>query len=649
MDDFILSLRQRKLIHYLQFQKSYTTGEQLAEHLHISTRTIRNEIREINQILTGFGVRITSKRSYGYILEAQNPDVLKQLSLGSDSFLSRDERIRYIAFALCLSDTPLELYDLEDEMYISRTTLEHDIVAFRKKYILQHPHIGFKRHKNHIFLEKDERKRRIVLNRLFAENWNYNSRGNAYYQYQYLDERIVNIITREINFYMSWHNIQMEDINMVTLDLAISIMYYRITSGHILTNPCPISYLDADCVQAADELLDSLEKKLDCHFPEIERQEVYYLISCGKTINTTKLNFKTVETFFEQDIITFTDAYIKLLFDTYCIDFSNNEDFYITMLKYVRYLKLPLHYFNTVSTHSDTTRSKLLIEFEMAFAIQPMALEFYGNYLDYTELLYLAFCISGALTYANRTAPKLKTVIMCHLNLPATWNLKHKVLGRFDDYIDCKDLLSVYEKDNYDFSNIDLVITTADKEITDVSSCKTLVISPFFTVTDQENLENHILRTNINRLYTKSLPSLKKLFDEAFWHECINTEKVFDLIEILASDFIKNGYVSEEYLTNILQREAIMNFAFQPDIVLVYSITPSTRTCLSIATLEHRIKWNSYKIRTVIMATIKPEDATLIFRLINELYNTALNPEELRFLKTKEELISYFKLNIKDY
>ena len=36
------------------------------------------------------------------------------------------------------------------------------------------------------------------------------------------------------------------------------------------------------------------------------------------------------------------------------------------------------------------------------------------------------------------------------------------------------------------------------------------------------------------------------------------------------------------------------------------------------------------------------EDATLIFRLINELYYSKLSPEDARFLKHREELISFF-------
>ena len=115
------------------------------------------------------------------------------------------------------------------------------------------------------------------------------------------------------------------------------------------------------------------------------------------------------------------------------------------------------------------------------------------------------------------------------------------------------------------------------------------------------------------------------------------------MIEMLAMDFIKSGYVSPEYLTAVLRRESLLTFAFQPSIVLMYSLIPSARTCLSVATLEHRIKRNSYKIRTVIMAALRPEDATLVFRLINELYYPGFNPNDTKFLKTRDELTAFFR------
>lgn len=646
MENLNLSLRQRKLLHYLQQQKTYTTSEELANQLHVSSRTIRSDVIEINEALKDFHVRIASKRSWGYLLEAEDSADLKRLSQTSSSFLSRDERVRHITFSLCLADEPLNLYDLEDEMFISRTTLEHDLHALRKKYILPEPHIEFIRHKNYISFGPDERKRRLVLNRLFTDNWNYNARGNAYYQYQYLDEQIVNQIMRETNYYLNLHHIILEDINMVILNLMIAIMYYRIISGHELSSlpdQAQHTYYTPDAVMAVDEILDSLEHRLNCNFPKTERHDIYLHVSCGCLLDAQKLNFRTVGDYFSPDIITLADTYLKNINITYDLDFSTDEDFYITLLQYLRYLALPLHNLNRVPVGIDIVRSKFLIELEIAFHFQPLALEFYGNYLNYNELIYLAFCVSGAMAYLDRTATKLKTVVMCQLNLPASWNLKHQILNKFSDFIDLYALLPIYVKDNYDFSDIDLIITTANKFITDTPGCETMLISPFFTLSDQQNIASHIMQAQLNRLYKRDLPSLEQLFSEAVWHERITTDSYFSILELLANDFIDRGYVSCEYLTGILRRESILTFAFQPSIVLMYCLSPSTRTCMSVATLEHRIKHNNYKIRTFIMVCIRPGDTTIIFRLIHEIYYGKFNLNDTRFLKTKDELTEFFR------
>lgn len=642
MEQPALNLRQRKLLNYIQHRTDYVTGEELAKLLHVSARTIRNDITEMNHLLADWGIHIHSKRSWGYRLTAEDDALLKELSQTGQSFLSREDRIRHIAFRLCLAEHPINLYDLEDEMYISHTTLEHDLEALRKKYILPAPHIDFHRAKNSISFGKDERKRRAILNKLFTENWNYNARGNTYYQYQYLEEEIVNLIMPITQHYLQKYNIILEDINMVILNLSIAIMYYRIINGHKLTEFCTPSFEDAAAVHAAIEMLDSIEEKLNCSFPDAERAEIYLHISCSRLLDAGKLSFATAETYFDKKTLEIYDRYMQLIKDTYHLDFTDDEDFFITILQFFRYMFLPVHYFNNVDVPYDIARNNLMIAFEIAFLVQPLAVEYYGNYLDYTELLFLTFCISGALSCYNRTSPKLKAVIMSHLNLSSIWDLKQKILSKFQDYVSVTALLPVYVKDSYDFSKIDLIITTINKEITDSSNCETIRISPFLTVADEAEMESYISKLQIQRLCSPSLPSIHSLFHSAFWHEGLENENYLDVAELLSRDFVANGYVTPSYITQLFQREAILTFAFHPSIVCMYSLVPSTRTCLSIATMRHRLRWNGYKIRTVVMMAIRPEDTTIVFGMLNYLYRNKFQIEDTKFLKTKEQLLSFF-------
>ena len=142
-------------------------------------------------------------------------------------------------------------------------------------------------------------------------------------------------------------------------------------------------------------------------------------------------------------------------------------------------------------------------------------------------------------------------------------------------------------------------------------------------------------------MYQPNLPDFPVLLEHAFWHEHLNEDNPFALIEKMAMDFIDRQYVSYDYLQQLLRREATMSFVTQPGITLMYTLSPSRKTCLSITTLEHRIRWNSQKIRCVIMAAIHPAHKTVIFKLINEILYGNFNLDDMKFMKTKEEITSF--------
>ena len=92
-----------------------------------------------------------------------------------------------------------------------------------------------------IFLsKKTKKKRRAVLNQLFYEDWNYNTSGNTYYGYNFLNKDILDYIMDEVPLHLSRYKIAMEDPSLVSLNLSIAIMYHRVVSGHPLPSTPPI-------------------------------------------------------------------------------------------------------------------------------------------------------------------------------------------------------------------------------------------------------------------------------------------------------------------------------------------------------------------------------------------------------------------------
>jgi lichenan operon transcriptional antiterminator len=642
-----LSLRNKKILHYIQNQTAYIKGEDLANFFHVSTKTIRSAIKEINIVLQDYNIHVAAKPSQGYKIEAENIEVLKRVIQTLNTSHTRDDRIRHLAFRLCLSDEPIDLYDLDEEMDISHSTLAEDLKALNKKYFIPE-NIFINRNKNAISLQADERQLRTVLRRLYTDNWNYDSEGDAYYLYQYIDEKTINyIITPEVNYYMVKNNILLEDVNIVILTLMIAIIYYRIIGGHKLTEAGPYACHDQLTLRAVDEMFDSLEEKLACKFSPIERNEICVYVSCFKLPYREQINSETITDFFDPIVIKTTQLFIRKINEVFGLNFDQNEEFYIIILGYFRYLHLPIHPLNDTHINIDLAHENLLIEFEIAYLIQDLSLYCFDRYLDKTELYYLALCISGMLAHINRTAPKTKTIVMTQYNIPLLYNLKQKLLNVFNDYIDIIATQALYREHDYDYSEVELIVTTANKSIdADMlmeSLPKIILVSPFFTSSDCANVQAYISKKQITRLYNSSLPSLQDLLSECFWHEQIDINDSSGLIEMLAMDFVDRKYVSREYLISIEQRESILSFSFGPSLVLVFSLIPSSKTCLSVATLKRSINWNNYKVNIVVMAAICSGNAALIFRLINELYNSGHNLYNVQKIKNKEEMMEFFQ------
>ena len=643
MNTLNLSLRQRKLLHILQSHSSFITGPELARQLNVTSRTIRNDIAEINRNLLPFRAQILSEGNKGYLFSAEDPESIRKKNQSGTAFITKEERVRYLAIQLCLSDNPINMYDLEEEMYISRTTLDHDLRFLKMKYVLSEPHIELNQHKENLEFEHSERKRRMLLNRLLHEDWNYHQKGNAYYEYDFLNPDILDLIMEEVPLHLNRHSIQMEDVNLIALNLAVAIMYHRMLSGHPLPPCAPVPRPDRAACDATEELMDALEEKLKCVFSREERDEIYLNIASGHMLDSSLLNFETVKLYFEPVTIEMADIYLAEIKKVFRIDFSNDEDFYITLLQYFRYLQTPINIFNT-QENMDLARSRLCAEYEIAFLFQETALRYLGYYLNRSELLYLAYCISGALDYLYHQHPeaKFRTVICSHLNMPAVWTLKRKLLGTFDNYLHMTALLPVNAKNAYDFRDTDLILTTVHKEITDNPSVHTIQISSFMTPSDYRKIESYIQMKRIRTLCPLASPTLQSLLENACWHEAQASSMPFCIIEQMADDFLSAGLVSEKYLEDLLRRESISSFASHPGVLFLHSLVPASATRLSITTFSHAVNWENHKIWIVVMAAFLPQEVPLLFRLVNVFSEESSPAEQIKDLKTKEELIKYW-------
>ena len=633
-DKIKLTLRQRQLLHDLQQESDYITGQTLASRLRVSARTIRNDVAEMNLVLSDTGISIISKHRFGYLLKTENPEMLNRLTRSSISFLTREERLRHIAQKLCLSDSPINLDELADEMYISKATLELDLKEFRKEYLLSYPQIELIRARNRITFEHTEWKLREILVQLYAMRWDYQTQGNTFYQYEYPDEKIILICTDAINDFLTENHWTLEDINIVRLDLKLAIAVQRITEGHPLTED-RAQYINPQIIPQTDALIDTISQKLDVTFNEFERHDIYEHISCSKIEEIDYLRNNLVN-YFEPSLIRFVNDYLHLIETEYAIDLFEDEDFYLSLMIFFRYLSLPVHFMNPDVLKESFDPIHYAVEFELAYLVQPLALNYYGCYLSSIELFYLCTLLSGAL--AHIVPQKIHAVLLCHHSLSMAWGLCMQLEAAFGPLLSINDVLPMFRKISYDFSKIDLILTTTDIQLPPEHRAKqfTVSASPAEQFPAFERFLSHM---RFKQFYRRQYPDLRTLLQEATWFEHTQADNYFDALSRLGLQMIEDRIVDEPWLSDLFRRENASAFYARPAITVVHSALPAKKTAIFLSVLEHRVRIHNQKIRVILMVATTEEDRGLYFKLINDLFNHEQKIEDLQHAKTYDAVL----------
>lgn len=161
MEKVTLHKRQRQLLSLLRSRHGIVTSSELAAQMELSDRTVRNDVRMLNPILEQYGAKIETVRGKGlHLLEGnEGSSPLDELLYSENTVQTREDRVNNLLIKLLFGDQGCQYDELEDEMFVSRTTLEGDIRYIRKIFSTRRPHLTLTQSGCRIFINAPERKK----------------------------------------------------------------------------------------------------------------------------------------------------------------------------------------------------------------------------------------------------------------------------------------------------------------------------------------------------------------------------------------------------------------------------------------------------------------------------------------------------------
>ena len=623
-----------KILQILEHKRSASL-DYLEKKLNVSTKSIKNDIKELNEIFDGNALIQFKLGKYKlYVIEQDEFEKIKEnLYLHDDFFNSSKKRMAYVIKQLMDSEKPVLTDDLAYEMSIGRTTLVGDLKKIREilsKYNLKI--VG--KTNTGLSLQGEEIDIRIfVIENLFEEI--------------YKDHELDYDVQDDLNKIFT--EMKLESSTRIQIERFLTVLIDRLVNGH------PISMLNetyedliyTEQIKIANDISDKLEKIFGIEIPDNERVFMTLPIVGMRT----PMDIDRVKN------LEITDEAINLVLDIIELiklemditispgnlvdEFTYHISFMLNRLKYGIKIKNPV---------LDEIKEKYMVPYKLAEITKILIEERTKKKVSKDELGFLAVYFSVFISENTYEQNKLCSIAIICGTGKITARLIAAQLRKIVD-IDTKlDMFSDNQVNKEILDEYDLVLSTIKFE------CDTK--TPIIHV--KEIFDEHHLKNKIESVrYTEKLniPMLQgmeslvlSLLDEEKFFILDKNKSYIENVDFMIDSLYEAGYVDEGFKERIHVRESKSTMIFDQNIALPHAINYQTEKivfAIGVFSEEDKSK-KSDDLKVVFLLAIPnsdEKDDAILVKIYDEIIAMAKDKdiiENISKVKDYKELLLYF-------
>lgn len=581
--------------------KEINTLLDFANKLDVSTRTIRNYIKEINQILSKEVAQIIKMGTCGYKLEIYNCDKFSEfINKNNCQILNTpEERLKYIIKILMDSKDSIKIYELAEDINVGRTTLVNDIKKLSK--LIEGYDLKIKGKQNEgIKLCGNELNIRLFIVDFFKDDINNYLFIKYDYEskYEEMKETIIDLCHNRFGI---------TDETIKKLFMYISVLLHRVINGKAIETLLDDKY---------HNIKNTAEYNIAKNIKEMIEEEF------SITINENEIVFLTlpfigrkapVNTMLSDVAInTSLKPLLKEIIEEISLKFGTDieyDDEIMVGLEYHLSFALNRLMFNIKVDNPllDEIKKCYPLGYEFARVAAKVIERKYSLKVDEDELGYMALHFTS---FIERSKQKIfsinKVAIVCGTGLGTAQLLyiklrriigEGKVINIFSDIQLTKELLDKY----------DVVFTTVD-----ISIDTKAVIMKINAVFDENDIYKEIEKKFIYKYNKKQLENVLPMINLVIKEEnffLINEETYLDSISFMTEELTKKGQVDKEFKNRILAREDKSPTSFDNYIALPHALNfEGDRINIALGVLKKPLMWHGNEVRVIILLMIPREE-----------------------------------------
>ena len=571
--------------------------EELAQRLSVSTRTVRADITALNALLQHYGAQFTLTRGSGYQLVIHDPSRYQTLeeSAPKAQHIPRTaaDRSHFLLVRFLTSAFSIKLEDLADVWFVSRATLQGDMVDVRERFqryqltLETRPRHGMKLFGSEVSI-------RACLTDLL---WELSQQGplNLLIGEEAFDASVPALLAGVLQETLTRHHVRLTDAGERFVCLYGAVAVRRVSEGY------PLADFSAEDVaqnvrDAARELASTLQQLAGKPLAAAEEEWLCVHLAARQVQDVDP---GTISADDDEALVNYILRYINQQYNYNLLDDAQLHADLLThiktMITRVRYqIMIPNPLLDNIKQH-----------YPMAWDMTLAAVSSWGKYTPYAisenEIGFLVLHIGvGLERHYNIGYQRQPQVLLVCDTSNAMVRMIEAILQRKYPQLEIAATLSQREYEQRQEVAEDFVISTVrisekDKPV--------VTIAPFPTDYQLDQIGKLVL-------VDRTRPwMLNKYFDEAHFQVIDAPMDRQTLFATLCQQLQREGFVGAEFHDSVVEREAIVSTMLGDGIALPHALgLLAKKTVVYTVIAPHGIAWGDETAHIIFLLAISKSE-----------------------------------------
>lgn len=614
----MLNNNQQRLLQLLFESNQPLTANQLSEKLGCSVRTAKTYVAQINR-LAAEPLILSSRQGY-VALKTEAKQLLISTNNASDIPQTFRDRAFYIIKQSMIHKAQLDVFDLEESLFVSYGTLKNDIQKINQMFSKSGVRVVIRDNKIQVTgNEKD--KRRLISHFIMEEApHHFVDRSLLTQNFNRTDvEQIEQIIKEEL----APSTLKLNDYALINLMMHLLIMIQSLHHDDtLLSRDAYSSWLNTYDAAIVMKIIKRIENIFNLILNKHEREEIHMLFHANVDHLPLSDRDKLTTTVGDNIVRAMSSLFAEVQ-HIFGIDLDNDYFVFPFSLHLNKLFSRAMQGSSLNSPLTESLKQDFPVVFELAVFVSFRLSQLLHIPITEGERAYIALHIGAEVDRQKQHSEKIRTAIFSPNYMNLNTQLYQHVSKQFEH--DLNVIALVNDPSELDRLDVSLLITTVPQASS--MAYRVVTISPFMTSKEKSTImatiEEH--RRNIQRDF------LRRYFDIYFGEQFFFTLQPImqrdQVVTLMCDQLVHRHIVSPSFRQHVFEREEAAGTAFGT-VALPHSVYMEARqTTFSVGIAKNSIRWGERRVNIVVLAAISQNDQQRFMRLYEALITMFSEPQ----------------------